>query len=323
MANIFYQGAELGITSGTAHNAYARFERVQDIKVDYQIPRTPVPVIGRFKPLNEQPVINYTPVNLSVSYTKGNKDIERYLGLLNSTGVAVQIGQGTEVSDWGARNYIIYNAPLTSNTYAGQWEITSGILKSFTLNGSVGEPVKGSISVEGIDLRQSANTSARTIPTYSGYLIKPEGQSITGMDFTGLGYTGLTIQSFSFQVNFNHANTYRLGTKYPERRITEASATLQLSAFMEGASNTATSITGFDCGAPMAGQHILTLQPSCATGNNTLATVITMTSPYLVNHSLGVQVGNFTAVDLSFVCPLSIVPFECTGLDQGSNVTIT
>lgn len=322
MANIFYNGAEIGITSGTAHNAYAMIERVQDIKVDYQIPRATTSVLGRFKPLNEQPVINYTPVNLSLSYTKGSKEIERYLGLLNSTGVAVQIGQNTEVSNWGSRNYVIYNAPIGSNTYAGQWEIASGILKSFSLNGSVGDVVKGSISVEGIDLRQSANSATRTTPTYSGYLIKPEGQTITGIDFTGLGYTGLTIQSFSFQISFNHANTYRLGTKYPERRVTEANATLQLSAFMEGISNTATSITGYDCGAPIAGQHILTLQPSCATGSS-LATVITMTSPYLVSQSLGVQVGSFTAIDLSFVCPLSTVPFECTGANQGSNVTIT
>lgn len=320
MSNISYQGAQIAMSSGTTHGVYALIDRVQDIRIDYQPPRTSVPVIGRFKALNDRPVINYTPVNLSISYTKGNKDVERNLGLLNTTGVAVQIGQNTEVSNWGSRNYQIYNAPLTQNTYAGQWEVSSGILRSFSLNGSVGDAVRGSISIEGIDLRQTANGAAKSVPSYSGQLIKPEGQTLTGINFTGLGYSGLLIQSFGFQINFNHAQTYRIGTKYPERRVTEADASLQISAFMEGLTSTLTSITGFDLGSPLAGQFVLTLQPSCGPEP---ATTITMTNPYLVSHQIGMQVGNYTAVDLSFALPLSTVPFECTGSNQGSNVTIT
>ncbi len=317
---IIYHGAEIAMSSGTTFNVYALIDRVQDVKVDYQIPRVTTPVIGRFKPLNNQYVVNYTPVNLSVSYTKGNKDVERNLGLLNSTGVAVQIGQGTTVSDWGARNYLIYNAPVNSNNYAGQWEVCSGILKSFSLNGSIGDVVRGSINLEGVDFRQSANNSARTTPSYSGNLIKPENQILTGIDFTGFGYTGAMIQSFSLQIAFNHAQTYRIGSKYPERRVTDVGATLQVSAFMEGASNAAVSLSGYDLGSPIAGQYVLTLQPSCGPEP---ATVITMTNPYLTSHSIGLTVGNFTAIELGFALPLSIVPFECTGINQGSNITIT
>lgn len=321
MATLFFQGAELFMNSGTTHGTFGRVDRVQDVRIDFQPPRTQTRVLGRFKPLNDQPVINYTPVNLSVNYTKGTKDFERNVGLLNSTGAAVQIGQGTTVSDWGARNYLVYNAPNSVNlAYAGQWEVASGILKSFTLNGSVGDAVRGSFSVEGLDLRQSPNTSPRSIPSYSGNLIKPENQVITGIDFTGLGYSGLLVQSFSFQVSFNHTSTHRLGTKYPERRVTDVGATLQISAFVEGLSNTLTSLTGYDLGAALDGQHVLTLQPSCG---GEPATVITMTNPHLTSHSIGMQVGNFTSVDLSFSLPLSIVPYECTGVGQGSNVTIT
>lgn len=320
MATVFYQAAQLAMSSGTVNDVYAMVDRVQDIRVDYQLPRAVTPVIGRFKSLNDQPVINYTPVNMSVGYTKGNKDIERNLGLLNTTGVAVQIGQNTEVRNWGARNYQIYNAPLQETTYAGQWTVVSGILRSFSLNGSVGDAVRGSFSVEAIDLRQAPNGAAKSVPSYSGQLIKPENQTLTGIDFTGLGYSGLMIQSFSFGVNFNHAQTYRIGTKYPERRVTEASASLQISAFMEGITSTLTSITGFDQGSPMPGQYVLTLQPSCGPES---PTTITMTNPYLVSQQLGIQVGTYTSVELAFALPLSTVPFECTGNNQGSNVTIT
>ena len=312
------------MSSGASATAVAKVDRVQDIQVDSSIPRAQTSVIGKFKPLNDQPVINYTPTSLSVSYMKGNKDVERNLGLLNSTGIGVQIGQGTDVSDWGARNYQIMNVPTygaaQSLQYAGQWDVVSGVLKSFSLQGSVGEVVKGSFSVEGLDLRQVTNNAGRTIPNYSGNLIKPQGVTITGIDFTGFGLTGLTIQSFSFQASFDHAQTFRLGSQYPERRVTSIGAALQIVGFMEGASNALSSMTGYDAGSPYNGDYVLTLQPSCGPEPTT---VITMSQPYLTSQSLGVQVGNFTQISMGFAVPVSVIAFEATGAGMGSNVRIT
>ena len=281
------------MSSGASATTFAKVDRVQDVQVDTTLPRVQTSVIGRFKPLNDQPVINYTPTNLSVNYVKGNKDVERNLGLLNSTGIGVQIGQGTTVPDWGARSFQIMNVPTygagQSLQYAGQWDVVTGILKSFSLQGSVGEAVKGSFSIEALDLRQVANTSARTIPNYSGNLIKPQNVTLTGIDFTGFGLTGLLIQSFSFQASFDHAQTFQLGSQYPERRVTSIGASLQVVGFMDGASNALTSMTGYDLGSPYNGQYVLTLQPSCGPEP---ATTITLNQPYLTSQSMGVQVGN-------------------------------
>jgi hypothetical protein len=320
MPNVFFQGAELAMSSGVTPGVMANIQRLQDVRIDYQIPRTEVRTLGRFKPLNDRPVINYTPVNMSVSYAKSNKDVERNLGILNSTGVAVQIGQNTEVTNWGCRNYTLYNAPVTSPNYANEWDIVSGVLKSFALNGSVGQPVNGSFTVEAFDLQQAANNGTRTIPSYSGNVIKPENITITGINFTGLGFSGLIVQSFNLQTAFNYAQTFRIGTKYPERRMTDAMASLQISAFMEGTTNTVTSLNQYDCGTFITGLYVMTLQPSCTTD---APTTITLSYPYLESQSLGTQVGNYTAVELGFVAPLSIVAFEATGANQGSNLTIT
>jgi hypothetical protein len=321
MSNVFFNGAELFMSTGASATAFVKVDRVQDVRVDYQIPRAQTAVIGRFKYLNDQPVINYTPANMTVDYVMGNKDVPRCLGLLNTTGVAVQIGQGTTVPDWGARNFQLCNAPVTTTTYAGQWDIATGVLKSFSLAGGVGDAVRGSFSVEALDLRQVANVSARTIPSYSGQLVTPENQTLTGIAFAGLGFSGLLVQSFSFQLTFDHAQTFSIGTKYPEKRVTNVAALLQLSAFISGGVNTQVpSLTGYDLGSFLNGQYVLSLQPACGPEP---AMTIAMTNPYLLSQSLGVQVGNFTQINLSFGLPLSVVPFECTGAGMGSNVTIT
>lgn len=319
-ANVFYNGAELWMSSGASATTFARVDRAQDIKCNVDIPRVQTQVLGKFAPLVDQPVVNYTPVSLSWTYAKGNKDMERNLGLLNTTGAAIQIGQGTTVPDWGARNYQIRNCPVDSTTYAGQWDVVTGVLKSWSLAGSVGDTVKGTVTVEAIDRRQVANVSARSIPTYSGQLIKPENMQLTGLSFAGLGYSGLLVQSFSLQLAFDHAQTFHIGTKYPEKRVTSAAATLSMTAFISGGvTNLETSLTGYDIGSPLEGQYVLTLQPSCGAEP---ATTITMTRPYLMANSVGIPVGAFTQVDLTLALPLSVVPAEATATNA-SNVVIT
>lgn len=320
MSNLFYQGIEIAMSSGNLNGVFAKIDRVQDIKVDYQIPRVQTRVLGRFKPLNDQPVINYTPAALSINYTMGNKDVPRNLGILNSTGIATLIGNGTQVIDWGCRSFQLYNSPVNSTQYAGEWDATSGVLKAFTLAGAVSEAVKGAFSVECLDFQQVANNTSKNVPVYSGQLVKSENIIITGIDFTGLGFSGLIIQSFNFQTSFNYASTFRMGTKYPERRMTDGVATLQISAFMEGTTNTVTGLSQYDCGTFITGQYVLSLQPSCVPEP---PLTITLLNPYLDSQSLGSQVGNYVSVDLSFSIPLTVVAVEATGVGMGSNVTLT
>lgn len=317
MSNIFYNGAEVWMSSGQAGTSYAMVPRCQSVNIGYQIPRTNVPIIGRMKPLNNRPVVNYTPSTVSVEYVKGDKNVETMLGILNSTGIAVNLGAGTSLNNYGARNIQVMLAPNTSPNYAGQYNLMTGVLNSFSMGGSVTEPVKAGFSMEFLDVQQAPNNNARTIPDYGAQLVKSENTTITGIDFTGLGYSGIIIQSFKFDVNFNRTSTIRLGEKYPDRRVTEANATLALNGFLEGSTNTVTSLTGYDCGAPIPGVYSLSLLPSCSTES---PTVINITNPYLESVSLGSQVGNYISVDLQFSCPLSYVPSEAA---LGSNVTIT
>lgn len=314
---LFFQGAEIAMSSGVVNDTYALIQRVSNISTSYQIPRTQQRVIGRMLPLNQQPVLNYTPVNLSVNYTAANRDVPRCFGLLNSTGLLVQIGQNTEVNNWGARSFQIYNAPINSPNYAGQWNAPTGILKSFSLAGSVGGVVEGSFTVEAFNLQQVANNSARTIPNYSGVVVKSENMVLTGINFTGLGFSGLTIQSFSFQTSINHAPTFRIGTQFPERRITDGVATLQVVGYMEGVTNTVDNLNTYAAGNSLTGTFVLALTPSCS---NEPPLTITMVSPYLDSQTLGSQVGSYTEISLGFSIPLTTVPGETT---VGSNVTLT
>ncbi len=322
MGNLYFQGAVLAMSSGTA-GAYGVVERTQDVRVNAQPPRLNTMVMGRVKPLNDRPVNNYTPIQLTSNAAMGSKDIPRMLGLLNPTGVAVVIGQGTTLADYGARTFQIYQAPTNVQQYQGQYDVATGVLKSFSLAGSTNDVVRMSFSVEAFDFQQVANTNARGIPAYSGQLVKPENMTFTGIDFAGLGFSGLIVQSFNYQLTFNHAQTFRLGSKFPERRMTEATATLQVSAFLENTNNTVPTFTVYDCGQFITGSYALSLQPSCVNPVAEPPLVITFVNPYLESLSYGAAVGNFISVDIAYSCPLSWVPFEATGANMGSNVTMT
>ncbi len=305
------------MSSGIVNDVYAPIQRLQNVTVAFQVPRTETRVLGRFAPLNLRPVLNYTPVNLSVNWTEGNKDVERMAGLLNPNGILTQIAQNTEVTNWGARSFKVYNAPVNSTTYAGQWNVVTGVLKTYSVAGSVGGVVEGSMSFEALDLQQVANGNPRTIPNYSGQVIKSENMTLTGINFTGFGLSGLTIQSFQFQTSINHSATFRIGTKFPEKRITDATATLQVVGYMEGSTSTMGGLSAYDCGAPVTGTYVLSLTPGCSTEP---AMNISMVSPYLESFNLGAQVGSYNEVTIGMSVPLTIVTAEAV---SGSNVTIT
>lgn len=320
--NIFFQGAVFAMNSGTDPTVFRIVERAVDVQFNAQPPRANTMVLGRVSPLNDRPVINYTPTQLNAGYVMGSKDVPRMFGLLNSTGVAVQIGQGTTISDYGARSFQVYNAPTSSRSYAGQYDITTGVLKTFSISTSVGSPAQITFSVEAFDQQQSANNNARGIPEYSGQLVKPQNVTFTGIDFAGLGFSGLIVQSVNFGLTFNHAQTFRLGDMFPERRMTEANATLQVSAFLENVNNSVPTFTRYNCGNYITGTYTMTLQPSCVTTSQEAPLVITFVNPYLESLSYGASVGNFVGISIAYSLPLSFVPFEATGLNA-SNVIMT
>lgn len=321
MPNIFFNGATVNMSSGNTLGTYATIDRVQSVRFDYQIPRTKVLVLDRFKPLPDQPVINYTPVSMTVDYLYGDKNVPLCLGIANSTGIATLIGNGTQVTEWGLRTYPVYLSPVSLQNNVGEFDVVSGALKSFALQGSVNEPVRGSFSVDALDLQQTQNGSARNIPNYSGQLARFQDLALTGIDFTGLGYSGLVIQSFSFNASFNYASHFDLGKKYPVKRMTEAACALQLSAYIDGSTSTVTGLGVYDCGSYITGTYVLTLTPSCV--GNVSPTTITLQNPYLESQSFGVQVGNFIEVQLAFSVPLTINAYEATGFAMGPNATIT
>lgn len=322
MANIFFNGLIANMSSGNTLGVYAPIDRTQSVRVEYQIPRANIYTLGRFKPLPDRPVINYTPVTMSVDYIKGDKNVETCLGILNSTGVATLIGNGTKVTDWGCRTYPCYLAPVSQPNNVGEYDVVSGVLKSWGIQGTVNEPVRASFSVDALDLQQVVNNNAKTTPNYSGQLIRFQDSTLTGIDFTGLGYSGLIIQSFSFNTSFSYASDFQIGKQYPARRMTEASASLQLSAYIDGVTSTVTGLNVFSCGSPLSGIYTLTLQPSCA--GNQAPTVINLYYPYLESQSFGAQVGNFIQISLAFSIPLTISAYEATGLaGLNSNCTIT
>ncbi len=171
--------------------------------------------------------------------------------------------------------------------------------------------------MEALDRQQVANNAGRTVPNYSGSVVKSENISITGINFTGLGFSGLTIQSFSFQASVNYGNTFRLGTRYPERRVTDGVASLQLVGYMEGVTSNIDTLNGYACGNALTGTCVLSLQPGCS---NEPPLNITLVAPYLDSQTVGVQVGDYVRVDLGFIIPLTTVVAETT---VGSNVTFT
>lgn len=315
MPNIFFQGAELRISSGEAGTLTALAPRTQSISVSYQIPRQNITNLGRFKPLVSRPVVNFTPVQISFDYIKSDNTVENFLGIANPTGLPNLLSNSESVNGYGLRNLEVVMSPTVSATYAGQIQVWSGCLQSYSMSASVGEPARANIAMEALDMTFIANTSGKATNDYSANIVKPENISISGIYFSGLGISSIITQSVSLSMSINRAATFRLGRKYPERPITEVNASLQLNGFVENI-NAFTGMATHDCGNPLTGVYYITLLPSCS--NEAVSTYV-IRNPYLDSFNFSNQVGNFASVDLSFSLPLSILASE-TG--QGSNITL-
>lgn len=313
-----FQGATVNISTGNLLGVYAPVDRVSDVNFDYTLPRVNTTNLGRFKPLDERPIVNFAPVTMTVNYIYSDKNVPRCLGILNSTGIAIQIAQHSKVTDYGCRTYPIYISPASLGNNLGEFDIVSGALKSFAIQGSVNDIVKASFQVEALDLQQYTNNNPRIIPIYSGQVVRPQDAMLTGINFTGLGYSGLIIQSFNFSTSFEYASQLRMGNQYPERKMNGGGITLSVAGYMEGTTNPVSSLSGYYPGNYISGQYVLSLQPGCNPIDS--PTVITMTNPYLESQSISAPVGDTIKVNLSFSIPLTVVPGECAA---GSYVTIT
>lgn len=292
---------------------------VTNVKVSQSIQRADITVIDRGKPLNQRPVINYIPTDVTIDMWKRDNSLEIMLGLVNPTGIFAAITKTrSDTATYGIRSMQVYYAPTFSATYNSLVDIKSGVITNYSLQGSVSEPMRQSLSFQFLDQSGSQNLSPRSSNSYAASIIKPEGQSLTGIQFTGYGITGFNIQSFSLGVTFGRTAIMQLGTRFPvERQLTAVNATLQVQGYLEGLNNSMTGLGQYNCGDPTYGNVSLLMSPSCAAGS---PTSVLITNPYLESISYDGQVGNFTTVSLSFSMPLGSNPLD-TG--DGSVLVLT
>lgn len=293
--------------------------RVTDVKIDYSIPRTNVNVLNRGKPLEQRPVINYIPVNVSLDMYKSDNSLEQMLGLVNTTGVAMLITDTNPLTaTYGIRSMQVYYAPTSSSNYNSLLDIKSGVLTSYSLQGSISEPMRQSVALQFLDMSGSVNTNLRDTTTYASAVVKPENMALNNIQFAGYGITGITIQSFSLGIQFTRTSVMQMGSRFPQSRpLTDVNATLQVQGFVEGFNNTMTGLSVYNCGTPTYGSVTLVMTPACAV---TSPTTITIGNPYLESVSIAGQVGNFTTISMSFSMPLGPNPLE---VSDGSTLTIT
>lgn len=317
---LFNAGSVLMGSGALYSDVMTPLQRVTSIRTNAQVPRANVNVLNRGKPLEQRPVINYIPVDASFEIIQSSLRAEQTLGLVNPTGIAAAITEtSASTATLGIRNMQILFAPTNSTNYNGELDLKSGVLTSYGLQGSVGDPVRSSFSMQFLDASGAVNTSPRDTSNYAVGPVKPENVSLTGIQFTGLGLTGITVQSFSLGVNFSRAPIMQLGQRFPTSRpLTDVNATFQVQGFFDGINNSLTGLNGiFNCGTPMYGVVGLTLSPACAPVQ---PYTITMTNPYFEGMSVDAQVGGFSSVSIGFSLPLGPNPLE-TG--DGSVLTIT
>lgn len=305
-----YSAGQVKLESGLLNSSVMQnMNRVTNVRIGYNIPRANVTVLNRGKPLEQRPVINYIPVDATIDFYKSDNSIEQMLGLVNPTGIAKAITDTSPATaTYGIRSAQVYYAPTTSTNYNGLIDLKSGVLNTYTLQGSINEPMKGTIGLQFLDMSGSVNTTARDTSNYVAGIVKPENVSLTGIQFTGLGLTGVNIQSFSLSVSFSRTSVMQLGSKYPiQRPLTDVQGTLQVQGFIEGLNNSLTGLSPLCAGLPIYGVVGLTMSPSCSTAS---PSSIIAANPYLDNYDISAQAGNFSTISLSFSFPLGPNPNE-------------
>lgn len=318
--SLLYQAGQVYMQSGiNGSSSMAPVNRVTNVRVDWSAQRADVNVIGRGKPLEQRPIVNYIPVNVSMDVIKSDNSLEQILALINTTGVATNLIDTTAAGvTYGMRDMQLYYAPTASANYNGLIDIKSGVLTSYSLQGSINSVMRESIAMQFLNMSGSNNSTLRTPTNYQAAPVIPAGITLTGIQITGYGLTGINIQTFSLGINFTRTTVFQLGQRFPvQRPLTNVTATLQVQGYFEGLNNSVTGLQQYFCGNPTYSTVGLTLTPSCGT---TSPCMVTATNPYLDSFSIDGQVGNFSTFSLSFSLPLGPNPLE-TG--DGSTLTLT
>ena len=320
-----YNAGQVLLQSGAiGSSSMVPLQMVNSVSISPSVPRASVGVLNRGKPLEQRPVINYAPVEASVDFTRNSSSIEECLGLRGATVTSNLTDLRCTAGTYGVRNMQVAFAPTSSTNYNAFYDLKSGVLTSYSLQGGVNEPVRGSFSLQFFDMTGGYYGSSRDSSNYSANVIKPENQTLTGLgsatnlSLTGFGLTGITVQSFSFSVGFNHAAVHQLGSKFPvDRPLTDVNASLSIQGFFDGMNNSFTGLGMFDCGAPAYGTIGLTMSPACSSATTS---TITMTNPYFDGMNINGQVGGFSTFSMSFSMPLGPNPNETS---DGSVVRIS
>ncbi len=317
MANI--QSLELQMSSGDAGTTYQTVERTQQATYGANLETVPVRVMGKFSPLRQQSVMNYVPVQLNVAFIKSSNEVETNFGLLNPTGAGIVFAgkNGLSLAGYGARNFKLLQAPSQTNNYQGEVNIFSGVLTSYSVSASVGEPARASFVIDALDQTNALNSNGRPTQSYNAALVIPENVRISGIDVSGYGLSGISTQSFDLAIGFSRQSAYQLGRRFPERIMSDINAQLTLRGYFEGTHASYSGTSVFNCGEPYSGTIYISLVPACGGG---AGTTYAIKNPYLASYQVGAQIGAFTSVDLTFTCPISVNSGECV---SGSNVIIT
>jgi hypothetical protein len=314
----FFQSQHVKISTGNGEG-FQSIERIQSATWGFQIPRADISNLGRFKPLNERPVINYTPISYSIDAIKSSREIETNLGLINTTGVGIVLGQtnGTSLTNYGTRNLEFLNGASNSANYDTKVTVYSGCLNSYSMNVSIGEPAKVSFNGEGFDYKVEAFTDAKDNTNFATALVRAQDTFYTGIQFSGAGVTGLNVQSFGLNLSFGRQAIGYFGRKFPDRPITSINASISVNGFLEGFSPL-NNLSHFDCGHPLTGSIFVTLIPSCSGAG--AGTTYEITNSYIDSVNFGSSVGSFTSVDFGLSLPISVSATEAA---NGSNLKIT
>lgn len=313
-----FQGVELRISSGDAGTSMMTIERLQTISVPISIPRADIHILNRFRPEVRRPVVNYAPVPVSFDIIKGDNILETALGLTNPTGCLCGLTNSKSLAGYGIRNLEIDLSPLQNVNYNGQFNISSGVLNSYSVSVVVNDMARTSVSFSAFDIGFATNTNTKTGFSYNTNVVRGQDTSMSGIDISGFGISGFSLQSLNLGISISRNELSQIGSKFPvERPIIDASATIQIQGFIEGGNTSLTGLGMYDCGAPASGYLYFFLTPSCGGGPVTTYKAV---NPYLQAFNQTFSVGNFAAVDMTFTIPLPINALE-TG--NASNLIIS
>ncbi len=290
--------------------------RVSNCSITNNLQRADVTNLGRGKPLEQRPIINYVPVDFSCDIYKTNNNLEGILGLTNSTGVLTRIASA-DILDAveSIKNARILFSSNDSSYYNAGMELQSGVLTNYSIQCSIESPVKTSLSFQFLDQKTYSFSSSRSLTENNFEIVRPENSVITGIQFSGYGITGFKTQSFNLSLSINRASTMYMGERFPvDRPLTDARATLQVQGYFNGLTNIS-GLSGYNNGDPTFGDIGITLTSSCSGDKTTY----TLTNPYLDSQTYTPQAGGFTTVSLNFSLPIGTNPLDVI---DGSNLKI-